>query len=137
MGIVRGYREANSPRKAVINGPEYDLKLYHSKRLLNEVCQASYRKKGELAQNIAKMSDKEKKITSLEEFARQAASRLQSGEELSGKDGVLAPLIKQIVEASLEGDVWTFLAQSFTYCAIVTTLTYICIDSIPFCTPYK
>lgn len=50
------------------------------------------------------MSDKEKKVTSLEDFARQAAARLQSGEELSGKEGVLAPLIKQIIEASLEGE---------------------------------
>lgn len=57
------------------------------------------------------MSDKEKQPTSLEEFARQAAARLQSGEELSGKDGVLAPLIKQIVEASLEGELDAHLEQ--------------------------
>jgi len=37
-------------------------------------------------------------------FAKQAAERLKNGEELSGKDGVLAPLIKQIIEASLEGE---------------------------------
>jgi len=42
--------------------------------------------------------------TSLEAFAKQAADRLKSGAELSGKDGILAPLIRQIVEASLEGE---------------------------------
>lgn len=57
------------------------------------------------------MSEKEKQSTSLEEFARQAAARLQSGEELSGKDGVLAPLIKQIIEASLEGELDAHLEQ--------------------------
>jgi len=57
------------------------------------------------------MSDKEKKSSSLEEFARQAAARLQSGEELSGKDGVLAPLIKQIIEASIEGELDAHLEE--------------------------
>lgn len=57
------------------------------------------------------MSDQEKQLTSLEAFARQAAERLQSGEELSGKDGVLAPLIKQIIEASLEGELTAHLEQ--------------------------
>lgn len=62
-------------------------------------------------QTHQKMADKEKKATSLEEFARQAAARLQSGEELSGKDGVLAPLIKQIIEASIEGELDSHLEE--------------------------
>lgn len=37
-------------------------------------------------------------------FESEAIDRLKQGEELSGKDGVLAPLIKRIVEASLEGE---------------------------------
>ena len=41
---------------------------------------------------------------SLAKFAKQAAERLKNGEELSGKEGVLAPLIKRIIEASLEGE---------------------------------
>lgn len=65
----------------------------------------------ELAPKTQDMSDKEKQPSSLEEFARQAAARLQSGEELSGKDGVLAPLIKQIIEASLEGELDAHLAE--------------------------
>lgn len=65
----------------------------------------------ELAPKTRDMSDKKKQTSSLEEFARQAAARLQSGEELSGKDGVLAPLIKQIIEASLEGELDAHLAE--------------------------
>lgn len=65
----------------------------------------------ELAPKTQDMSDKEKQPISLEEFARQAAARLQSGEELSGKDGVLAPLIKQIIEASLEGELDAHLEE--------------------------
>ena len=49
--------------------------------------------------------------SSLEAFAEQAARRLKSGEELSGKDGILAPLIKQIVEASLEGELDVHLSE--------------------------
>ena len=50
------------------------------------MCQASKDKNMELAPKTQDMSDKEKQPISLEEFARQAAARLQSGEELSGKD---------------------------------------------------
>ena len=57
------------------------------------------------------MSDKSKGSESLEEFARQAAERLQNGEELSGKDGVLAPLIKQIIQASLDGELSAHLEE--------------------------
>ena len=57
------------------------------------------------------MSNKAKGSESLEEFARQAAQRLQNGEELSGKDGVLAPLIKQIIQASLEGELSAHLEE--------------------------
>lgn len=60
------------------------------------------------------MAKKNKKtpmdLGDLEQFARQAAARLKSGEELGGKDGILAPLIKQIVEASLEGELDAHLA---------------------------
>lgn len=65
----------------------------------------------ELAPKTQDMSDKAKQPSSVEEFARQAAARLQSGEELSGKDGVLAPLIKQIIEASLEGELDAHLEE--------------------------
>jgi len=50
-------------------------------------------------------------LSSLELFATQAAERLKAGEELGGKEGILAPLIKQIVEASLEGELDAHLAS--------------------------
>ena len=57
------------------------------------------------------MSEQEKDTTSLADFARKAAAELQSGAELSGKDGVLAPLIKQIIEASIEGELDAHLEE--------------------------
>jgi len=61
---------------------------------------------------MAKKSEKlPPDLTELELFARQAAERLKAGEELSGKDGILAPLIKRIVEASLEGELDAHLAE--------------------------
>lgn len=38
------------------------------------------------------------------QFEQQAIEQLKSGKALEGKDGVLAPLIKRLVEASLEGE---------------------------------
>lgn len=47
----------------------------------------------------------------LESFTQEAAQRLRNGEELSGKDGILTPLIKQIIEASLDGEMQAHLEQ--------------------------
>lgn len=59
------------------------------------------------------MEQKEKKEEiNLTTFAREAAERLRQGEELSGKDGVLAPLIKRIIEASLEGELLNHISQT-------------------------
>ncbi len=41
----------------------------------------------------------------------QALEALQSGQPITGKDGVLAPLIKQLTEAALEGELESHLAQ--------------------------
>ncbi len=38
-------------------------------------------------------------------FEREAISQLGKGKPLTGKDGVLTPLIKRIVESALEGEV--------------------------------
>jgi len=38
------------------------------------------------------------------DFERDAVFRLQKGEKLGGKDGILAPMIKRILEASLDGE---------------------------------
>jgi hypothetical protein len=36
------------------------------------------------------------------EFQEEAIAQLKSGQPLTGKDGVLTPLIKQILEAALD-----------------------------------
>lgn len=46
------------------------------------------------------------------EFQEEAISRLKSGESLTGKEGILTPLIKQIIEASLEGEIEAHLSES-------------------------
>ena len=50
-----------------------------------------------------------------EKFKAEAIERLSNGDELTGKDGVLAPLIKQILEASLEGELENHVRQSRSY----------------------
>jgi len=35
-------------------------------------------------------------------FSKEAVDRLRQGEDLNGKDGILTPLIKQILESALE-----------------------------------
>ena len=44
-----------------------------------------------------------------EAFQAEAISRLKSGEKLTGKEGILTPLIKQLLEASLEGEMESHL----------------------------
>ncbi|MBI5101401.1 MAG: hypothetical protein HZB33_06155 [Nitrospirae bacterium] len=39
-----------------------------------------------------------------EAFQQEAIKKLKAGKPLSGKDGVMMPLIKRIVEAALKGD---------------------------------
>lgn len=39
-----------------------------------------------------------------EDFKEEALSQIKSGQSLTGKDGVLTPLIKQLLEAALEGE---------------------------------
>ena len=63
--------------------------------------------KRELAQNLRKISDKENQVESPKGVPRQAATRLQSDKELSGKDRRLTSLIKQIIEVSLEGELFS------------------------------
>lgn len=38
------------------------------------------------------------------EFQKEAIDKLKSGQSLTGKDGILTPLIKEILEAALEGE---------------------------------
>jgi len=55
--------------------------------------------------------EKKTRATELSEFEKQAVAALRSGEELGGKDGILAPLIKRIVEASLAGELDHHLSE--------------------------
>lgn len=47
-----------------------------------------------------------------EAFAKQAAEALRAGKPLVGKDGVFTPLLKQIVEGSLEGELDQHLSET-------------------------
>ena len=49
--------------------------------------------------------EKKKKVFDYKGFEEDAIRQLQSGKALEGKDGVLAPLIKRLVEAGLKGEI--------------------------------
>lgn len=51
-----------------------------------------------------KRSSSKSLMSSLSSFELEAVERLQKGEDLGGKDGILAPMIKRILEASLDGE---------------------------------
>jgi hypothetical protein len=38
------------------------------------------------------------------QFKTEAINRLKTGESLTGKDGILTPLLKEILEAALDGE---------------------------------
>jgi len=48
--------------------------------------------------------EKSDSIFDWSDFEKEAIDRLKNGEEFGGKDGILAPMIKRILEASLEGE---------------------------------
>jgi putative transposase len=45
------------------------------------------------------------------QFKKEAIDRLKSGESLTGKDGILTPLLKEILEAALEGEMDAHLLE--------------------------
>jgi len=47
-----------------------------------------------------------------EEFSKKAAEQLRQGKPLTGDDGIFSPLIKQVVEAALEGEMDQHLEES-------------------------
>ena len=47
-------------------------------------------------------------------FEQEAIEKLKSGQSLEGKDGVLAPMIKRLLESSLEGELDAHLQQDTT-----------------------
>lgn len=54
----------------------------------------------------------EDKKFDFEAFVRQAGEQLRSGKPLTGKDGIFTPLLKQVLEASLEGEMDVHLAET-------------------------
>lgn len=57
------------------------------------------------------MKEKEEQFD-FEKFAREAAEDLKSGKPMVGRDGVFTPLLKRIIEASLEGELDAHLEQT-------------------------
>jgi len=56
--------------------------------------------------------EEEKPDFNYQEFEQEAINRLRRGQSLEGKDGVLAPLIKRLVEAGLNGEMDAHLIDS-------------------------
>jgi putative transposase len=56
--------------------------------------------------------EEEKGDFNFKEFEEQAVKRLRSGQSLEGKDGILAPLIKRLIEAGLNGEMDAHLEGS-------------------------
>ena len=54
----------------------------------------------------------EEKKFDFEAFGRQAGEQLRSGKPLTRTDGVFTPLLKQIIEASLEGELDNHLQKT-------------------------
>ena len=61
-----------------------------------------------------KKSGNRSRKSELSVFEKEAIARLKNGEELGGKDGILAPMIKRILEASLEGELEVHLRKEKT-----------------------
>ena len=59
------------------------------------------------------MNDKQVNLANFnfKEFQEEAIAKLKSGQALTGKDGVMTPLIKQILEAALEGEMSAHLSD--------------------------
>jgi transposase-like protein len=56
--------------------------------------------------------ENEKPSFDFKRFEEEALAQLRSGKPLEGKEGVLAPLIKRLVEASLEGEMKAHLSDA-------------------------
>lgn len=55
--------------------------------------------------------EEEKPPFNYKEFEEEAIKRLQNGEPLEGKDGILAPLLKRLIEAGLNGEMDAHLTR--------------------------
>jgi transposase-like protein len=55
--------------------------------------------------------EEHKKQFNYKQYEEEALRQLKSGKRLEGTDGILAPLIKRLVEASLEGELDAHLTE--------------------------
>ncbi|MBI1289138.1 MAG: hypothetical protein GC178_16350 [Flavobacteriales bacterium] len=60
------------------------------------------------------MEDQEKDRIDYANFERDAIEALKNGKELGGKDGVLAPMLKRLLEAAMEGEMDAHLKDTDT-----------------------
>lgn len=58
------------------------------------------------------MEEKSKESFDYKKFEAEALEQLRSGKKLEGKDGILAPLIKRLVEAGLNGEMNAHLSEA-------------------------
>lgn len=54
----------------------------------------------------------EKEKFDFKKFARETAEQLKAGKPMVGSDGVFKPLLKKIIEASLEGELDAHLSET-------------------------
>lgn len=64
---------------------------------------------------IMKKKNKPLENFNFEDFEKEAVERLLSGEELTGKEGILTPLVKNILERALEAELDQHLDESDRY----------------------
>lgn len=59
------------------------------------------------------MTDKKIDLSNFDfsQFQKEAIDKLKSGQSLTGKDGILTPLIKEILEAALDGEINSHLVE--------------------------
>lgn len=58
------------------------------------------------------MKEKSKDSFDFKKFEEEALEQLRSGKKLEGKDGILAPLIKRLIEAGLNGEMNAHLSEA-------------------------
>jgi len=58
--------------------------------------------------------EKEELKFDFETFSKQAAEDLKSGKPMIGRDGVFTPLLKKLIEASIEGELDAHLKDTRT-----------------------
>jgi len=57
---------------------------------------------------------KSKKTKYASKIEEKIADAIKSGRSLSGKDGILTPIIKRALETALEGEMDNYLGVSYT-----------------------